>query len=173
MARLKQLNLQYQPLEDRAYLRINTAEGAEFRFWMTRRYVQILWPVLIKLLESDDPLETEPPPEARRQILSFQQEAALRSADFDTVYREDAAEFPLGETALLLSKIQAKRSAEGPPILCMHDDTSKGIEFAISQTLLHSFCKLVSDIAQKAGWDLDLDGGLASAAVPAGDGRPN
>ena len=50
--RLHQINLGYSPEEDRILLRINTTGKTEYRLWMTRRYVKILWKLLTKSVES-------------------------------------------------------------------------------------------------------------------------
>ena len=53
MSSIHQIQMAYQPVEDRILVRVSSTELAEFRFWMTRRYVKLLWTVLLKLLERD------------------------------------------------------------------------------------------------------------------------
>jgi hypothetical protein len=156
MGQLKQLNLKYQPGEDRACLRISTGEQAEYRFWLTRRFVRILWPVLIQLLEADDRVQSQPRTDARQTVLSFQHEQALQGADFVTGYQEDAATFPLGSEPVLLTSIRAKRNEGGTPVLGLSGEGDRGVELALSDQLLHSLCKLLADTAEKAEWKLGL-----------------
>jgi hypothetical protein len=156
MAQLDQLTLQYQAGEDRAYLRIRAQDQSEWRFWLTRRFVRILWPVLMQVLEAEARVRSQPSAEARKAVLSFQHEHALQKTDFQTAYREGAKSFPLGEEPVLLSKIQTKRAPGGRPVVCLHDEQNRGIELALNDHLLHSLCKLLADVADKAGWDLDL-----------------
>lgn len=43
---LHQVNASYIPEQDRLLLKINTTGQTEFRFWITRRYLALLWQVL-------------------------------------------------------------------------------------------------------------------------------
>jgi hypothetical protein len=156
MGQLKQLNLKYQPGEDRACLRISTGDQAEYRFWLTRRFVRVLWPVLIQLLEADSRVQSQPRTDARKTVLSFQHEHALQSADFKTGYQENAATFPLGSEPVLLTSIRARRNQGGTPVLGLSGEGNRGVELALSDQLLHSLCKLLADTAEKAEWQLDL-----------------
>ncbi len=156
MGQLKQLNLKYQPGEDRACLRISTGDQSEYRFWLTRRFVRVLWPVLIKLLEADDRVQSQPRTEARKTVLSFQHEHAVQSADFSTGYQEEATTFPLGSEPVLLTSIRAKRNPGGTPVLGLSGQGDRGVELALSDQLLHSLCKLLADTAEKAEWQLGL-----------------
>ena len=156
MGQLHQITLRYHPVEDRALLRVSTQDRSEFRFWLTRRLLQALWSVLIRLLETDERVRRQPRPEVARQVLSFQHEHALQQSDFSTVYREDPASFPIGEEPLLLTEIQVKKAARGSQLLCLRGAGGRGAELALKPTLLHSLCRLLADTSSKAGWDLDL-----------------
>ena len=156
MGQLKQLNLKYEPGEDRACLRISTGDQAEYRFWLTRRFVRILWPVLIQLLEADDRVKSQPRADARKTVMTFQHEHALQAADFSSGYREDAASFPLGSEPLLLTSIRATRNSAGVPVLGLSGQGDRGIELALTEPLVHSLCKLLADMADRAEWGLDL-----------------
>ena len=41
-------------------------------------------------------------------------------------------------------------------MLCMHPKNGQGIELALNDQIVHSFCKLLSDTSEKANWGLDL-----------------
>jgi len=170
MGQLKQLNLKYQPAEDRACLRISTGDQAEYRFWLTRRFVRILWPVMIQLLEADERVQSQPRQDARKTVLSFQHEHAVQAADFSTGYQENAADFPLGSEPLLLTSIRARRNSVGAPVLGLSGEQDRGIELAMTDQLLHSLCKLLADISEKAEWGLDLQV-VPDAPPAAGSGR--
>jgi len=157
---LHQVNLQYDRLEDRALLRLSTVARAEFRFWLTRRFVRALWPALLGALEAQGPGPADP--SARGAVLSFRHEAALGQGDFATPYQPDAIEFPLGEAPLLLGQASLKSGPDGRPILCLLPAGGRGIEVALGPVLLHSLCQLLRDVAEKADWDL----GLAVAPAP-------
>jgi hypothetical protein len=153
--RLHQIQFRYVPQEDRILLRIKTTERSEFRFWLTRRYVKLLWPVVVKMLESDQRVQLQPTAEAKSAVLSFQHEKAIRKSDFSTQYREDAAELPLGESPVVLAKIQIKKAGSSGDLLCVHPESGKGIELAMNETLLHSFSKLLTDAIKVSEWDFE------------------
>ena len=52
MGKLAQIQIRFAPVEDRLLMRLSTDDGAEFRFWLTRRYVRIMWPILHQLTVS-------------------------------------------------------------------------------------------------------------------------
>ena len=66
MAQLHQVQLSYDPTEDRAVLRIRTHDNSEFTFWLTRRYVKLLWPVLMQMLESHPQVANQTDTAAKR-----------------------------------------------------------------------------------------------------------
>ena len=39
----------------------------------------------------------------------------------------------------------------------MHPTNGQGIDFNLDRKVLHSFCRLLADAAEKAEWDLNLD----------------
>jgi hypothetical protein len=157
VASIHQINLSYDGLEDRALLRLSTTARAEFRFWLTRRFVRALWPALVGALRPESESATATTAEARDLVLSFQHEAALGEGDFATPYHRDAVEFPLGEAPLLLGRASIRRTADGRPMLKLLPADGRGIEVALGPVLLHSLCELVRDVAQKAGWGLELE----------------
>lgn len=163
-AALEQMQLRFVPEEDRLLLRIRTTDRAEFRFWLTRRFVKLLWGVLQRLMESTEHARAQVDPHSRREVVSFQHEHAMRNSDFSTPYREAAAHSPLGPAPLLLSRIRLREDRGAARVLCLHPERGRGIEVAMNETLLHSFSHLLADTARAAQWDLHLQ----QPAPPAG-----
>ncbi len=175
MSQLHQMQVSYVPEEDRIMFRINTNARQEFRFWMTRRYVDILWKSITKLINPSqvdsevDDLTPEKPEENSRgedaqqlrdELIQSTEVAAkhkeqVQKSDFKTQYQESRY-FPLGEEPTLLYGVGVKPGANGQPLLCMNPQQGEGIELALNDEIMHSLCKLISDSAVKAGWSLDL-----------------
>ena len=164
MSAVHQLQLQYDAHEDRGLLRIRTRDGAEFRFWVTRRFVTGLWPALKKLLEGNPRVSEQATAENRSAVLSFQHESALERSDFSTEFQEGASRLPLGEKPLLLSRLQVKASPAGGRILCLLPKDGQGVQLAMDDRLAHSFASLVQRTVRAADWNLDVD--LAPPAAP-------
>lgn len=158
--RIHQFNLQFNPEEDRVLFRLNTVSGESFRFFLTRRFVKLLWSVLGKLLRAD--FERRQPEQARHSadILAFEQAKTLQNADFSQSYQEPAVEtrFPLGEEPILLSRIQVKQT-DVAPVLCLSPTRGQGIEIPAHFRFLHTFRKMIRDVVTRAEWDLSLDEG--------------
>ena len=151
-------------------MRIKTSDESEFRFWLTRRYVKLLWPIVVKMLEADQQIAVQDDPVAKSAVLSFQHEEALQQSDFSTQFKEETSTLPLGETPIVLAKIQLKRRADGANLLCMHPEKGEGIELAMNRQLLHSFSKLLVDAVAGAQWDMEL---RISSAPPSPESVPD
>jgi hypothetical protein len=156
MAQIRQVQVSFAPVEDRLLLRFNTAAGEEFRFWMTRRYVRILRPVLDRLLGADPVIAGQSSDDARRTVLSFRHEQAISKADFSRAFDATTTRCPLGDTPVLLARVQLKTGTEGHQILCLHPERGAGVEIALTTDLAHSLVHLVADAVRKAQWDLPV-----------------
>jgi hypothetical protein len=175
MAKLRQIQVRYLPDQDRILLRMNGAESEEYRMWVTRRYLAVLWPMLARFVAAE-PIVQQARPETRRAVLDFQREKALSEADFKTRFREpppEQAALPLGEEPLLLERVELRRNAQGRDLLWLGDRTRRGVEIMPSRQIIHSLAKLLADASRKAGWGLSL----ALASVPSSEAiqvaRPN
>jgi hypothetical protein len=171
MGQLKQMQIVFVPVEDRLMFRVNTSNRQEFRFWMTRRYVGILWKAVLDMLRKRHVAE-KPPEVAEKEapleaaILSMEHQKAVEKADFKTEYQESSY-LPLGESPTLLAKVAVKVSPDQEvPLLCMHPEKGEGIEIALNDQILHSMCRLLSDCAKQADWELKLDFGEAEQFLP-------
>ena len=81
MSRLHQIQLQFDPHQDRAVLRIRTTDQSEFLFWLTRRFVKLMWQVLIKIVEKDTQVSAQANPDNKQAVLAFQHEKAVQAGN--------------------------------------------------------------------------------------------
>jgi hypothetical protein len=118
--KIHQLSVAYLAEQDRILVRINTAAAEEMRLWLTRRLMLGLWPLLSKLLTkhllkleaAGTSLETAD--EALKKMLAdFRKEEFLKDADFETPYKENQAQLPLGEEPLLITDVDASPLPSG------------------------------------------------------------
>lgn len=162
---MHQMQLTYVPTEDRILFRLNTKARQEFRFWMTRRYSEILWNTLTKVLSEADqnkegsPGEPELPAAKDSLVESAKQEIkhkeVVSQSDFKTQYQESTY-LPLGEEPALLFSVGVKPNPAGQALLGMHPEKGQGIEMVLNEQILHSLCKLLLETTSKANWKLDL-----------------
>lgn len=173
MSRLRQIQIRYDAQEDRGLLRISTLDKSEYQFWITRRFARMLWPVLVRMLESTGNVAHQQDQAAKSAVLSFEHEKATSSTDFASKYQEDAIRAPLGESPVLLGKAEVKSGPGKQPRLGLHPMEGNGVEFTVDEKLLHSLCTLVSKVAQSADWQLDLSLGEEAAVAEEAPRRLN
>jgi len=181
MNQLHQMQIVFVPVQDRLMFRLSTRGRPvqEFRFWFTRRYVRLLWDMLLKMLNKLEPSEEEEPSEipaaspaqgeAKQLVkaakLAVEHKEVIAKADFKTAYQEQSQDFPLGSDPILAVKVALKPGPNGKQILCVYPEEGNGLELGLNKELLHSFCQLLVNATQKAEWDLKLDFGEAKELI--------
>ena len=155
--RLHQLKIDFMAEQDRLLMLIAASDGIELRLWLTRRYVKLLWPLLVKLAEEASPrIRTQANPEARKALLGIEHEQAVSKADFSKAFRKGSHSMPLGEEPLLLGRIQTGHDRKGRPVLALHPADGQGVTLTLDAVLLHSVCRLLQASVKKSGWDMEL-----------------
>lgn len=164
---IHQMQVAFDAAEDRLLLRLSTQAGEEFRLFLTRRFVRLLWPELTRALELSVAIKA-PAAEARRELVAFEHEKAVRESDFSRGFDEPAPaarrRFPLGETPY--NAVSGRIRAEGPGKfrLTLNPAKGTGIELAVDNRLMHSLCRLIESAVRKAEWDLPM---ITAATGPA------
>lgn len=183
MSQLHQIQVTFAPVEDRLLLRINTKQRQEFRFWLTRRYVAILWKAILDFLrkqqeegsgaelgQSGEGGSVTTPAPLQDAMLAKEHENQVSQSDFTTAY-EESRYLPLGEAPLLLSGVGIRKSPDGKTaLLCLNPPKGHGIEIALNNQITHSICRLVAEATKHANWDLDLEFSQASRFFPGAPG---
>ncbi|MEW5863572.1 MAG: hypothetical protein AB1773_08280 [Pseudomonadota bacterium] len=155
--RLHQLKVDYVAEQDRILMLIAASEAVEVRLWMTRRFVKLLWPLLVSLAEQVSPrIRTQANPEARRALLGLEHEQAISRADFSKPFEQVPRSMPLGEAPLLLARIETGHDRNGQPVLAMHPAQGQGVTLTLDAVLLHSICRLLQAAVSKSDWDMEL-----------------
>jgi hypothetical protein len=155
--RLHQLKVDYDAEQDRLLMLVATNDGVEVRLTLTRRFVKLLWPLLVKLAEEASPrIRTQANPEARKALLGLEHEHAVSKADFSKPYDATSHATPLGEKPLLLARIQTGHDRNGQPIVALHPSDGQGITLTFDSVLLHSLCRLLQAAVKKSDWDMEL-----------------
>jgi hypothetical protein len=155
--RLHQLKIDFAAEQDRMLMLIAASEQVEVRMWLTRRFVKLLWPLLVKLAEEASPrIRTQPNPEARKALLNIEHEQAVSKANFSLPYDESTRATPLGAEPLLLARIQTGQDPNGHPVVAMHPGEGQGVTLTLDPVLLHSVCRLLQAAVKKSDWDMEL-----------------
>lgn len=169
--RLHQLKIDYEAEQDRLLMLVSASDGVEVRLALTRRFVKLLWPLLLKLAEEASPrIRTQANPEARKALFGIEHEQAVARADFSRTYEAKPRATPLGEAPLLLARIQTGRNHEGQPVVALHPAEGSGVTLTFDSVLLHSVCKLLQSAVKKSDWDIELR--LPEVEAPPATERP-
>lgn len=152
-----QLNLTFMPIEDRLLFRIASGVPGvameEYRLWLTRRLVKLLWNALDRMVDISTSMDPRVAPEGRDAIKQFQQSAALSNTDFATPYAYENVTAPLGPNPLLIHKFQVRKGAGSSHILSVEATTGQTVNITLGLQLIHSLRKLLVDIIKQADWD--------------------
>ena len=155
--RLHQIKVDYVAAEDRLLMQLATSDGQEVRMSLTRRFVKLLWPLLVKLAEEASPrIRTQANPEARKALLGLEHEQAVARADFTKPYDASSRAMPLGEAPLLMARIQTGHDPNGQPVVALHPAEGQGVTLSFDSVLLHSVCRLLQAAVKKSDWDMEL-----------------
>ncbi len=166
VAQLDQIQISFVPDEDRLLLRLSTQEQEEFRLWLTRRLVRALRPALDQTLAAQPRIQTQATVQARQELLKFEHERVVQSADFKTPYRAEEKRLPLGQQPLVVTQIKIQRRPDGGVALSLAPTNGQGLDLALTPPLLHSFVALLEHALAKADWALEQT--IVAAAAPEG-----
>jgi hypothetical protein len=159
MSGLRQMNLNFEPVEDRILLRITAGEPGnldEYRIWLTRRIARIIWQLLDQAVAAETLTDPRVPQESASALREFKQAAALAEADFVTPFKAEQARTPLGVDPQLVVKIQF-RQQQGNHVLILETVKGQLVNLALNAGLVHSFRKLLADQCVIAQWDLSVN----------------
>ena len=156
MAAMSQMQIRYNQEEDRFLLRMNTVAQEEFRFWLTRRFTALFYPLLSNTLKSSPEVKKQATPVNKEAVLSFQKEKAQSKVQYNTVFEPTPKTYPLGEKPLLISHASIKNRDTNNYLLKLSSPDNLGIDFALDQNLLHVLTNLINDALPKTDWQLAI-----------------
>ncbi len=158
MAGLSQIQASFSDIEDRILLRMNTIKHEEFRFWLTRRFLGRLYPIMLETMQAIPEVAVQKIPSNREAIMDFQREHAAQSADFSTPFADNRPEtlYPLGTDGVLVVRGKLQQKSEDEFELSLKDKNNKGIDFNFNKDILYLLQKLLQDTLKKTDWDLML-----------------
>src|SRR5262245_65925072 len=154
---IHQIQIRPDEREDRLLMRVSTTDGCEYRFWLTRRFVKLLWGLLLRMAAWDKTVGQQLDPATRQSVLEIQHEGHAQQGDFSKNYEESTRSLPLEQATILLCSAKGVRRDNGLQVLSLYPPHGQGIDMTLDARLLQIFARLVRDAAARAGWDLNLD----------------
>ena len=154
MRAIQQLQMSYSAEEDRVLLRINTTDQEEFRFWLTRRYCQLIIQALNAHRSADPDVSAQATPVAKQAVEEFKQEAANAQGNFDQAFQE-ASTFPLGEVPALAQRLKYNIDS-GLLALTIEPKAGSGITIKLDSKLNINVSRLLQSAIQAGELQLDI-----------------
>jgi hypothetical protein len=161
---LHQMTAEFVPVQDRILFRVSTREKHEFRVWLTRRLVKLLWGIAVKSFETAPEVAQQPQPSVKSAVMSMKHQQAVQTSNFAQKHEPGAAppDMPELETPLLAVGVRIRR-INAMVELVLTTVENKAVTLNLSEEMLHALCHIIQSAADKAGWDLQLSVGDAAA----------
>lgn len=144
---LKQLNISYQPKEDRLLLKVSTSGNSEYRVWLTRRFTSLLLRVLNQQMDKVGGMHAAASSEKTREH--------FREGAFNQPYDEPVSSvYPLGEEGILAFRINAGEAPDGTLKLQLLPEEGNGVNFALDKSMLYMLYNLLEQGLTRTDWNL-------------------
>lgn len=145
-----QINLSYDPAEDRILIRA-TEQGREYRAWWTRRLALRIHKLFS---EHDFPTENEAThlqPEQKQSLGVMEKQGAVQEADFATPFQEDAVQYPLGEAGILVQRVDIKTEGKVVKFIMLPAE-GEGMTLALPPGQRYSFEHMLQKVMIAGEW---------------------
>ena len=163
MSTLAQFDAGYNLQQDRILLRITNTDSEEYRLWLTRRLCASLINEF-KTQTSAYRVKSDPDKPASETFASsadtvlqaeFEQQATAQTQNFTSRF-EPGISFPLGESGLLVEKLNLKPNGKGAGVhaLSFFGAEEEGMTIGVSVELFNSIFEVIERIISKANWGL-------------------
>ena len=151
-----QLQLRYDPVEDRLLLSLKTGDRT-LGFWLTRRFTELLWRALWQ--RAGAALDQKASASAREMLLAMQQKEAGRKNKLTQSPRLELRSQPILATTLKYGPNKDNGHA-----LSLIDEAGCGELLMLDDSSLHALIQLLDEIMATCEWRLDLWRPLSSIA---------
>jgi hypothetical protein len=149
---LHQMTVTFDSVEDRILFRTNTTGGEEYRIWLTRRYVQLLFKVLNKQMGKAEKAEI-----IKLKSQPKDEQAPKKSPnkiDHDKPFQEYGAEFPLPQEGILVSKVTVTEHDNETVTFGLSPKEGQGVNIRMNQQIMDQTYDLLIKAVAKAEWNL-------------------
>lgn len=159
MSNLQQLQLTYDPLQDRLILFIYTQDFQEYRFWMTRRCTLLLWELLMKLINASqkDQLQVSL---ANKKVHEQIEKEKIQQQSTPAKLATKLTTKPLGEEPILIASMAAKPGENGTWHLRLDGGKGLTLEIGGDHTIALALCDMIHQTSTAAQWQLPLQTSL-------------
>lgn len=157
---IHQLSVSHDERQDRLLWRLNTQAGQEFQFWLTRRMLVRLLPVLnqaLLKLHANEPRLAASDTISLQMLRDFKRENLMAHADFKTPFAAGVMEDALGQAPLLVTDAHLSLNTEAGMGLVLEEkvgEQSKSCQLHLSGDLVEGLLLLTQQALANAEWAL-------------------
>ncbi len=149
-AAIQQINISYNPVEDRLLLKIGFSDDAELAVWMTRRLVKIMW----QLLQTDEIVSSQGTLSAGPLALDPARPAGLKKLDFTSEYKQRDT---INQHAILLAKdCLLLKSADRQAMLELACSNGQAVKLALTPELAVALVNMLQLVSKETAWGLSM-----------------
>ena len=154
MTAISQLQMSYSPEEDRVLLRLNTTSTEEFRFWLTRRYSQLVIQALRCASSQLTPMsQTRYRRWPARQLRSLSRRPRI-PGETSKMTSSPVRPFPWEKPRYWPIKLSYKVSAS-KLALTIAPKSGQGVTIVLDSSLNFNVTKLLKSAGEAGKWGLD------------------
>ena len=157
---IHQLSVSHDERQDRLLLRLNTLEGQEFQFWLTRRMLTRLLPALnqsLLKLHATEPGLAASDTISLQLLRDFRRENLMAHGDFKTPFASTSQVKPLGQDPLLVTDAHLSLNEHGGLGLVLEEKMGKqckSCQLNLSGDLVEGLLMLTQQALHNADWAL-------------------
>jgi hypothetical protein len=168
---IHQMQVRYEPMEDRLLIQVRTRGGDLYAVWLTRRMALRLWPPFQDLVTRIGVAQAAPQatvlPEARDMLAQAARERPLPNADFQTRFDASVVSQPLGPEPLLPASIDLGPGPKGGVLLKVREHRARSLELRLGDDLATALARLMEKALASADWGI-----VAAASASTDAERP-
>ena len=167
------MTVNYVAEQDRVLLRVSTTDNPEVQLWLTRRFIKILWDVLVKTIDSLEHRNRSNNIEEERSVAAaraLEHQEALKKVLTDKPANPNQPTTAMSTNPLLIVEICSRLDDNGTVHLNLKTNDGKDILLTLNTELLHGFLHQISSVSNTADWGLELmlSQTDASVTIPTG-----
>ena len=153
---IQQIQVVYDPLQDRIVMQVRTDQELVYGVWLTRRMALPLVPSFQQSLQTLAAQRQAPgavaTPEARAMLAQAAREQAAKSADYATPFDASTARRPWGDALMLPAQAEIVSIPSGQAVLRLRDPAGGTFEVQMGEELAIGMLNLLEAALKQSDW---------------------
>jgi hypothetical protein len=155
---LQQINISYNPVEDRLLFKLRAGNNQEFRLWFTRRFTRIFLSLLLEKMNTFGGADSI-------AVSNDTQQDIKNGALTKKYIVPEAPEYPLGESGIVPTKMNVSQLKNNGIVIQFSDNANKGMKLNMDKKMLFMVHKLLIQSIAKADWAIETEPALSNSDI--------